>query len=57
MPEGYRTVFNLVIFEDIPHKEIGAMLGITENASRSQYFRAKTFLQKKVQSMLKKKYI
>ena len=57
MPEGYRTVFNLVIFEDIPHKEIAAMLGITENASRSQYFRAKAFLQKKVRSMLKKKYI
>ncbi|MPM66946.1 ECF RNA polymerase sigma factor SigW [bioreactor metagenome] len=57
MPEGYRTVFNLVVFEDIPHKEIASMLGITENASRSQYFRAKTLLQKKVQSMLKKKYI
>ncbi len=57
MPEGYRTVFNLVIFEDVPHKEIASMLGITENASRSQYFRAKTFLQNKVQSMLKKKYL
>lgn len=57
MPEGYRTVFNLVIFEDVPHKEIASMLGITENASRSQYFRAKTLLQNKVQSMLKKKYL
>jgi RNA polymerase sigma-70 factor (ECF subfamily) len=46
-----------VIFEDIPHKEIASMLGITENASRSQYFRAKTLLQNKVQSMLKKKYL
>ncbi|HHT29482.1 MULTISPECIES: RNA polymerase sigma factor [Petrimonas] len=57
MPEGYRTVFNMVVFEDMPHKEIAAMLGITENASRSQYFRAKTFLQNKVQSIMKKKYI
>ena len=57
MPEGYRTVFNLVIFEDVPHKEIASMLGITENASRSQYFRAKTLLQNKVQSILKKKYL
>ncbi len=57
MPEGYRTVFNLVIFEDVPHKEIATMLGITENASRSQYFRAKTLLQNKVQSILKKKYL
>lgn len=57
MPEGYRTVFNLVIFEDASHKEIASMLGITENASRSQYFRAKTILQKKVQSILKKEYL
>lgn len=57
MPDGYRTVFNLLIFEDASHKEIAAKLGISENASRSQYFRAKTFLQKKVQSILKKKYI
>ncbi len=57
MPEGYRTVFNLVIFEDVPHKEVASMLGITENASRSQFFRAKSILQKKVQSMLKKKYL
>ena len=57
MPEGYRTVFNLVIFEDVPHKEIASMLGITENASRSQYFRAKTLLQNKVHSILKKKYL
>ena len=57
MPEGYRTVFNLMIFEDMSHKEIANMLNITENASRSQYFRAKTILQKKVQSILKKKYL
>lgn len=57
MPEGYRTVFNLVIFEEVTHKEIAAMLGISENASRSQYFRAKSILQKKVQFLLKKKYL
>ena len=57
MPEGYRTVFNLVIFEDTTHKEIASMLGITENASRSQFCRAKTILQKKVQSMMKKDYL
>ncbi|MDO5522568.1 MAG: sigma-70 family RNA polymerase sigma factor [Bacteroidia bacterium] len=57
MPEGYRTVFNLVIFEDVSHKDIATMLGISENASRSQYFRAKAYFQKKVQSMLKKNYL
>lgn len=57
LPDGYRTVFNLVIFEDLPHKEIAQKLGITEGASRSQFFRAKEILQKKVQSIIKKEYL
>lgn len=57
MPDGYRTVFNMVIFEDMSHKDIASMLEITENASRSQYSRAKAFLQNKVKSMMKKNYL
>lgn len=54
LPDGYRTIFNLFVFEDMSHKEIANTLGISENASRSQYYRAKTMLQKKVQAYLKK---
>ena len=45
MPPGYRTVFSLYVFEDMSHKEIGKELGIKENASRSQYSRAKSYLK------------
>lgn len=46
MPDGYRTVINLYLVEGYNHKEIGEMLGISEEGSRSQLFRARTSLQK-----------
>lgn len=51
LPEGYRTVINLYIFEELSHKEIGKMLGINESGSRSQFFRAKAFLYKKLSAL------
>lgn len=48
LPEGYRTVFNLYVFEEKSHKEIGEMLGITEHTSSSQFYRAKTLLIRKI---------
>ena len=52
LPPGYRTVFNMFIFEEMSHKEIAQSLGINEAASRSQFFRAKTLLQKKISAIL-----
>ena len=57
MPDGYRNVFNMVIFEDMPHKEIAEQLGITEGSSRSQFFRAKEFLQKKIEPLIKREFL
>jgi RNA polymerase sigma-70 factor (ECF subfamily) len=34
------------------HREIAQLLGINEAASRSQFFRAKTILQKRITAML-----
>ena len=48
LPDGYRTVFNLYVFEEKSHKEIAALLGITEHTSSSQFYRAKTLLAKKI---------
>ncbi len=48
LPEGYRTVFNLYVFEKKSHKEIAEMLGIAENSSASQFHRAKTMLAQKI---------
>lgn len=48
LPEGYRLVFNLNVIEGYTHKEIGDMLGISENTSKSQLSRARSALQKKI---------
>lgn len=49
LPVGYRTVFNLFVFEQRSHKEIALLLGIKENSSASQYFRAKKMLTKMIE--------
>lgn len=41
LPEGYRIVFSLYLFEEYSHKEIAEELGITESTSKSQLNRAK----------------
>ena len=46
MPDGYRTVINLYLVEGYNHKEIGELLDISEEGSRSQLFRARVYLQK-----------
>ena len=46
LPDGYRVVLNLYAVEGYSHKEIAQMLGISEGTSRSQYARAKIYLQK-----------
>ena len=48
LPEGYRTIFNLFVFEEMSHKEIAAALGISESTSASQYHRARKLLAKKI---------
>ena len=54
LPDGYRTVFNLYVFEEKSHKEIAEILGITEHTSSSQFFRAKKLLMKKISEYLKR---
>lgn len=49
LPTGYRTILNLAILEDYSHKEIGALLNISESTSRSQLSRAKTALKEKLE--------
>ncbi|MCL8536238.1 RNA polymerase sigma factor [Chryseobacterium gallinarum] len=48
LPDGYRTVFNLYVFEKKSHKEIANTLGIAENSSASQFHRAKGLLVQKI---------
>lgn len=46
LPDGYRTVFNLYAVEGYSHKEIGAMLQISEGTSKSQLSKARVLLQR-----------
>ena len=50
LPPGFRTVFNMYAIEGYSHKEIAEMLGITETTSRTQFSRARTWLQNKIQN-------
>lgn len=49
IPVGYRTVFNLYAIEGYSHKEIAEQLDISENTSKSQYSRAKSFMRKLIE--------
>lgn len=55
LPIGYRTVFNLYVFEEKSHKEIAELLGIKEKSSSSQFVRAKMMLAKKVNNWITEK--
>jgi len=48
LPDQYRMVFNLYVFEKMKHKEIAALLGISEGTSKSNLNRAKSILKKKI---------
>jgi RNA polymerase sigma-70 factor (ECF subfamily) len=51
LPTGFRMVFNLYAVEGYKHKEIGEMLGIDTNTSKSQYSRAKAALRSKLEAL------
>lgn len=53
LPDGYRMVFNLNVIEGYTHKEIGDMLNISENTSKSQLSRARGVLQEKLKKKVK----
>jgi RNA polymerase sigma-70 factor (ECF subfamily) len=50
LPDGYRVVLSLYLLEGYDHEEIGHILKISENTSRTQYSRAKV----KLRSLLEK---
>lgn len=49
LPDGYRTVFNLFVMEGKNHKEISTLLKISESTSKSQLFKARKFLQRRIE--------
>lgn len=53
MPTGYKTVFNLFAIEGYSHKEIAEKLEISENTSKTQFFKAKDWMRKAMVAMEK----
>lgn len=41
LPQGYRLIVQLYLFESMPQEEIGKVLGISHITVRTQYHRAK----------------
>lgn len=52
LPLGYKTIFNLYVIEGYTHKEIGMLLSISENTSKTQFKKARTSL---MNSLIKEK--
>lgn len=52
LPTGYRTVFNLYVFENYTHKQIAEALSISENTSKTQLMRARALLQNKLKEVM-----
>jgi RNA polymerase sigma-70 factor (ECF subfamily) len=48
LPEGYRTVFNLSVIEGYSHVEIADLLKISVGTSRSQLYKAKAYLKRRL---------
>lgn len=57
LPHGYRTVFNMFVFEEYSHKDIADLLKCSESTSKSQLFKARAILRKKVTEVLDRQII
>lgn len=44
MPDGYRIIFNLYVFEERKHHEIAEILNISEGTSKSQFSKSKRWI-------------
>jgi RNA polymerase sigma-70 factor (ECF subfamily) len=56
LPEGFRTILNLYVFENLEHEEIATILNISVSTSRSQLSRARKLLKKQLESLYTTKY-
>jgi RNA polymerase sigma-70 factor (ECF subfamily) len=50
LPDRYRLVFNLYVFENYSHQEIADALGISVGTSKSNLSRAKLILKQKIEN-------
>lgn len=51
LPEATRNVFNMFVLEDMPHKSIAKVLGISEGTSKWHVSEARRVLKEKVEKL------
>ncbi|MCT4628921.1 RNA polymerase sigma factor [Winogradskyella sp.] len=56
LPEGYKMVFVMYAIEGYKHNEIAELLSISEGTSKSQLFKARQMLQKKIRQLNNSSY-
>ncbi|MDY2585732.1 RNA polymerase sigma factor [Winogradskyella aquimaris] len=56
LPDGYKMVFVMYAIEGYKHYEIAELLNITEGTSKSQLFKARQMLQKKITELNNSSY-
>ena len=56
LPEGYKIVFVMFAIEGYKHHEIASILEISEGTSKSQLFKARQMLQKKLKELNNSSY-
>ena len=49
LPEGYRTVFNMYVIDNLTHQEIADYLGISVNTSKTQLLKARKMIRLKLE--------
>lgn len=54
LPDGYRIVLNLYVFENYSHRQIAGLLGIKESTSASQLHYAKQWLARRIKELTNK---
>lgn len=55
LPDGYRMVLNMYVFEGLSHRDIAENLDISENTSKSQLSKARRYLRKLAEAVEKEK--
>lgn len=48
MPDGYKQIFMLVVIDEYSHQDVGEILNISPETSRSQLHRAKKWLRENI---------
>lgn len=56
LPQGYKMVFVMYAIEGYKHNEIAELLKISEGTSKSQLFKARQMLQKKIKELNNSSY-